>query len=330
MEPRRSAAFSERSQPSSAVKDPRTESSDVPKRLAVKILLTGKTGQLGWELERILPSIGDVVALDRRVLDLADSDSIRRAVRDLRPTLIVNAAAYTAVDQAEDETELAHAVNAEGPGILAEEAKKIDAALIHYSTDYVFDGRKTSPYTEDDPTGPLNVYGKTKLAGEQAIQAVGVPHLIFRASWVYAMRGKNFLRTILRLAAEREELRIVDDQIGVPNWADAIADSTCRVLARVAGKKSRFAAKDVSGVYHMSGAGQISWFEFAHVILEQTSNAALGGRKIQRVIPIKTVEYPTRARRPAYSVLNSEKLNVTFGVHLPDWKKQLELALRID
>src|SRR5438045_3256419 len=179
----------------------------------MKILITGKSGQLGWDLERVLTAIGDVVALDRSGLDLADPSSIRRVVAEIRPNLIVNAAAYTAVDLAEDQRELAHHVNAEAPAILAEEARKIGAGIIHYSTDYVFDGEKTAPYVEDDPTRPLNVYGRTKLAGEQAIQASGVPHLIFRTSGVYATRGKNFLLTILRLVSEREELRVVNDQI---------------------------------------------------------------------------------------------------------------------
>jgi dTDP-4-dehydrorhamnose reductase len=297
----------------------------------MKILLTGKTGQLGWELERILPAVGDVVALDRRGLDLADPNSIRRAVADIRPHLIVNAAAYTAVDLAEDEPELAHAINAEGPGILAEEAKKIGAALIHYSTDYVFDGCKASPYMEDDPTGPLNVYGRTKLAGEHAIQATGVPHLIFRTSWVYSTRGKNFLLTILRLAAEREELRVVNDQIGCPNWSRAVAEATAVVIKRASGSTGSPAIADVSGIYHMSSGGETTWYEFAKLILEKVKTVeSLSTRdrlSIRRVLPILTSEFPTRAVRPAYSVLSSSKLGRIFGTHLPEWSSQIAAAV---
>jgi dTDP-4-dehydrorhamnose reductase len=296
----------------------------------MKILLTGRNGQLGWELERALPAVGRVFAFDRQSLDLADVASIRRAILEVRPEIIVNAAAYTGVDAAENERELAWTINAKAPGFLAEEARKTGALLVHYSTDYVFDGTKGSPYTESDPTAPLNVYGESKLAGEGAIRDSGATHLIFRTSWVYATRGRNFFLTILRLAAEREELRIVDDQIGVPNWAGAIADATCRVLAQIAGAGSKFAVKDVSGLYHMSGLGQISWFEFANAILKETSNASLGPRRLQRVIPIKTAEYPTTAQRPAYSVLNSEKVDATFGARLPDWKIQLKQALKSD
>jgi dTDP-4-dehydrorhamnose reductase len=294
----------------------------------MKILLTGKTGQLGWELERILPAVGDVVALDRQGLDLAGQKSIRRAVAEVRPHLIVNAAAYTAVDLAEDEPELAHAINAEGPGILAEEAKKIGAALIHYSTDYVFDGRKTSPYTEDDPTGPLNVYGRTKLAGEQAIQAVGVPHLIFRTSWVYSTRGKNFLLTILRLASEREELRIVNDQIGCPNWSRSLAEATIDVVKRISEQAKLSAFGDFSGIYHMSGVGETTWYEFAKGILQKVSHPSIVDDlairlKAKRVIPIPTSEFPTRVQRPIYSVLSCSKLLKRFGIALPEWSIQL-------
>jgi len=297
----------------------------------MKILLTGKTGQLGWELERILPSVGNVVAFDRQGLDLADSNSIRRTVAEIRPDLIVNAAAYTAVDQAEDKPDLAHAVNAEGPGILAEEAKKLGAALIHYSTDYVFDGRKTSPYKEDDPTGPLNVYGRTKLAGERAVQAVGVPHLIFRTSWVYSTRGKNFLLTILRLASEREELRIVNDQIGCPNWSRCLAEATLGVINRISAQGGVPFLNKLSGIYHMSGTGQTTWCEFAVMILQNVTNQLEVSDtpsvfKAKRVIPISTSEFPTRAKRPAYSVLDNRKLFEEFGITLPMWSIQLSNA----
>ena len=298
----------------------------------MKILLTGKTGQIGWELERILPAIGTVVALDRRGLDLADPSSIRRAVSEIRPDLIVNAAAYTAVDLAEDEPELAHAVNAEGPGILAEEAKKMGAALIHYSTDYVFDGRKTSPYTEDDPTGPLNVYGKTKLAGEQAIQSIGVPHLIFRTSWVYSTRGKNFLLTIMRLACEKEELRVVNDQIGCPNWSRSIAKATASVIKYVSISGNRVAINGNSGIYHISGTRETTWYEFARLILDNVTQADVQDRShqlmVRNVTPIATRDFPTRAVRPAYSLLCSAKVREHFDVQLPDWKEQLQHCIQ--
>jgi dTDP-4-dehydrorhamnose reductase len=242
----------------------------------------------------------------------------------------VNAAAYTAVDLAEDEPELAHAINAEGPGILAEEAKKIGAALIHYSTDYVFDGRKTSPYTEDDPTGPLNVYGRTKLAGEQAIQTIGVPHLIFRTSWVYSTRGKNFLLTILRLASEREELRIVNDQIGCPNWSRAIAEATASVIKGASASGNSIALAERSGIYHVSGTGQTTWYEFAIAIVRKSKdgNCKYGPKfKVRRVLPIATGEFPVRARRPLYSLLDSSKLQRAFGVQLSSWELQLDDVL---
>ena len=198
----------------------------------MKILLTGKNGQVGWELQRTLTTLGDVVAIDRKGMDLANPDSIRNTIRAVRPDLIVNAAAYTAVDKAESEPELAMAINGIAPGIMAEEAGRLGAAMVHYSTDYVFDGTKTTPYTEGDILNPINVYGKTKLAGEQAVQAAGIPHLIFRTSWVYGLRGRNFLLTILRLAKEWDELKIVDDQIGAPTWSRMVAEATATILAQ--------------------------------------------------------------------------------------------------
>ena len=223
-----------------------------------RILLTGKNGQVGWELQRTLAPLGEVVVLDRRQLDLSDPDQIRERVREISPDLIVNAAAYTAVDRAEAEPEPAMAVNGTAPGLLAEEAKRIGAAIIHYSTDYVFDGAKTTPYTEEDAPNPLNVYGRTKLAGEQAVQAAGVPHLILRTSWVYGMRGKNFLLTILRLAREREELKIVDDQIGAPTWSRTIAEATAQILTSGA-----WPVSGASGIYHLTASGSTSWYGFA-------------------------------------------------------------------
>src|SRR5580704_13849137 len=283
-----------------------------------KILLTGKNGQVGHDLQGLLPRLGEVVALDRQQLDLSRPDEIRRVIRGIRPTLIVNAAAYTAVDLAVKEPSLAQAINAEAPAIMAEEAKRIGAALIHYSTDYVFDGSKNSPYEETDPTNPINVYGKTKLAGEQAIRDSGVHHLIFRTAWLYSTRGKNFLLTILRLATEREELRIVNDQIGAPTWSREIASATAEVLEKLFDRTGNASAwAESSGTYHMTAGGETSWFEFAKAILDKAkkqatspapwSAAATHGKPLlsREVTPITTAEYPTPARRPAYSVLSN-------------------------
>jgi dTDP-4-dehydrorhamnose reductase len=284
-------------------------------------MLIGKNGQVGWELQRTLASLGEVVALDRQQLDLSDPDQIREQVQGIKPNLIVNAAAYTAVDKAEEESKLAMAVNGIAPGILAEEAKRIYATIVHYSTDYVFDGTKTTPYTEEDTPNPLNVYGHTKLAGEQAIQAVGVPHLILRTSWVYGMRGKNFLLTILRLVHEHKELKIVDDQIGAPTWSRAIAEAATQILS--AGHLSVAAA---SGIYHLTASGNTTWYGFAKAILALDPNAA--EQVCKHIRPIPTAEYPTPARRPAYSVLSNAKLKANFGVALLDWEQGLQSALK--
>ncbi|MCL0030162.1 dTDP-4-dehydrorhamnose reductase [Thermodesulfovibrionales bacterium] len=286
-----------------------------------RIMLTGKNGQVGWELQRTLTPLGEVVALDRQRLDLTDPDQIRERVREIKPNLIVNAAAYTAVDRAEEEPELAMVVNGTAPGILAEEAKHLNAAIIHYSTDYVFDGTKTTPYTEEDAPNPLNVYGKTKLVGEQAIQAAGVPHLILRTSWIYGLRGKNFLLTILRLAREREELKIVDDQIGAPTWSRTIAEATAQIL-----KANTSSVMDSSGIYHLTASGSTSWYSFAKAILKLDSDRA--EQVCRQLKPILTAEYPTPARRPIRSVLSNAKLRAAFGIALPDWEQSLKLALR--
>jgi dTDP-4-dehydrorhamnose reductase len=303
--------------------------------MKLKILLTGKTGQVGRELDRLLPQLGEVVALDRQQLDLARPAEIRRIIREVQPGLIVSAAAYTAVDLAEKEEAIARAINADAPAVLAAEAKKVGAALVHYSTDYVFDGSKRTPYEEDDPPNPINAYGRTKLAGEQAIRESGVPHLIFRTEWVYAKQGRNFLLTILKLATQREELRIVSDQIGAPTSSRAIAHATIQILVQIfAPGPKRPSWPDVSGTYHMTAAGQASWYEFAKAILEQASQAdaksawlaaATAARPLiaQRIIPIPSLEYPAPARRPAYSVLSTARLAKTFGVQLPDWRTQL-------
>jgi len=279
------------------------------------ILVTGASGQVGFELVRLLAPHGDVIVADHERLDLGDPDAVVDAVRGAKPGLIVNAAAYTAVDLAEKETEKAAAVNARAPGILAEEAKRIGAALVHYSTDYVFAGDRTTPYPEDAATGPLNVYGATKLEGERAIEAVGGAALVFRTSWVYGRRGKNFLLTIERLAAERDELRIVADQVGVPNWCRTLAEATERVVA-----SGIPALAERAGLYHLSSTGSASWYEFARAIVGDTAKP--------RVVPIATADYPLPARRPAYGVLDTSRFESTFGFALPAWQDALERCRR--
>ncbi len=285
----------------------------------MKILLTGSSGQVGYELARSLQGIGEVVALERAQLDLSDLDQVRDVIRRVRPGLIVNPAAYTAVDKAESEPELAYRINAEAPGLMAQEAKVLGAALVHYSTDYVFDGSEPAPRVEDDATGPLNVYGASKLAGEQAIAAAGIAHLIFRTSWVYGMRGKNFLLTMMRLAREREELRVVADQHGAPTWSRTIADTTALVLSQAHAGGSEWWRQN-SGVYHLSSQGQTSWFDFTKAILEEAGIDC-------RVLPIASDQYPVPAKRPQYSVLSSERLMARF-CHLPEWRAALRLCLK--
>jgi dTDP-4-dehydrorhamnose reductase len=299
------------------------------------ILLTGKSGQVGRELNRLLPYLGEIVACDRGQLDLSRPADVREAIRTVRPNIIVNAAAYTAVDRAESDEPMARAVNADAPGAMAEEAKRIGAVLVHYSTDYVFDGTKRTPYVEEDLPNPQNAYGRTKLAGEQAIQQSGAAHLIFRTAWVYAREGKNFLLTILRLATEREELRIVRDQIGTPTSSQEIAAATSRVLTQLLARGAvQESFSTVSGIYHVTASGETSWHAFAKGILEESTLsdrsmpwliAAIGQRPLiaRRVIGIGTDEYPTRARRPAYSVLSNGRLARVFGVLLPDWRTAL-------
>jgi dTDP-4-dehydrorhamnose reductase len=310
-----------------------------------RILLIGKNGQVGHDLQQVLPACGELTAVGHEQLDLSAPEAIRRAVQEIRPQLIINAAAYTAVDQAERDEPAARAINAVAPGILAEQAKKIGAALIHYSTDYVFDGTKTTPYEESDPTNPLGAYGRTKLAGEQAIRDSGVAHLIFRTAWVYSRRGKNFLLTVLRLSTEREELRIVKDQIGAPTSSRELAEATAKVisqLSRTEGGAAEEKLAAASGIYHMTAGGATDWSQFAAGILDHAS-AATEGRKpawllttlhgapliARRVVPITTSEYPTPAGRPPYSVLSNERLAKTFGIRLADWKTQLRRVFEV-
>ncbi|MBB5497116.1 dTDP-4-dehydrorhamnose reductase [Paraburkholderia sp. MM5384-R2] len=287
------------------------------------ILVTGVNGQLGYELARTLQGLGNVVAVDRSRLDLSNLDQIRAVVRDLRPALIVNPAAYTAVDKAEEERDLAMRINGEAPGVLAEEAKKLGAALIHYSTDYVFNGTKEGAYVEDDPTDPQNVYGRSKLAGEQAIAASGVNHLVLRTSWVYGTRGKNFLLTMLRLGADRPELKVVADQFGAPTWCNTIATLSAHLCAQ------SFAAEDGtkwwderSGIYHLCAGDSTSWHGFASAIFEL---ADLPNRP--NTLPIPAADYPTPAKRPANSRMSNDKLARVFGLAAPHWRDALKLCL---
>lgn len=294
-----------------------------------RILVTGKNGQLGWELQKALRPLGDVIALSREQLDLTDLDDVRRKVREAKPDIVVNAAAYTAVDQAEEHPEAARLINAVAPAVLAEEANKIQALLIHYSTDYVFDGTKALPYLESDPANPLNVYGMTKLEGEKAIAAIGGSYLIFRTSWLYALRGKNFALTMLRLARERDEVRVVDDQIGVPNWSRVIAEATAQATAEASRRIDAATFGDLKGIYHLSGTGAISWFQFAREILNLAGDCKqlqATERPTGKIVNISTAEYPSRTPRPKYSVLSSAKLQKTFGVVAPSWDEQLRRA----
>ncbi|MFJ2989764.1 dTDP-4-dehydrorhamnose reductase [Collimonas sp. NPDC087041] len=286
-----------------------------------RILLTGKNGQVGYELERSLQGLGEIIAVDRSRMDLSDLDQVRDVIRQVKPDLIVNPAAYTAVDKAETEPGLAMRVNGEAPAVMAAEAKKLGAALIHYSTDYVFDGTKNSPYAEDDETNPINIYGKSKLAGELAIREAGIPHLILRTSWVYGMRGKNFLLTILRLAQERDELRIVGDQFGAPTWSRTIAEVTSHIVAQlnVAGDSATW-WRENQGTYHLTAQGNTSWAGFTKQILANAKS-----QKSVLVSAITTAEYPLPAKRPQYSVMSSEKLMGRFGV-LPTWDMALGLC----
>ena len=293
----------------------------------MRILVTGIAGQVGRDLLAELAPAGDVVGLDRAAMDLASPQSIRDAVRRVSPGIIVNPAAYTAVDRAESEPELAMRVNGEAASVLAQEARRLGAWLVHYSTDYVFDGSKPTPYREDDPTGPASVYGRTKLAGEQAIAASGCRHLMLRTSWVYSLHGRNFLLTMQRLAGERDELRVVADQVGAPTTSLAIAQATARLLARL-----RAPADGLDGIYHMTCGGATSWCGFAQAIVERLPHIAqaLGLPAPQRrpsVTAIRTEDYPTPARRPANSVLDNGKLQRTFGIRLPEWEQAFDALL---
>jgi len=289
----------------------------------VRILLTGQRGQVGWELQRALATLGEVVAVDVDTMDLADPAQVVRQVRQVAPDLIVNPGAYTAVDRAEEEQELAFAVNGAAPGVLAEEARRLGAALIHYSTDYVFDGSKAEPYREEDTTHPVNTYGRSKLAGEAAVAAVGGTHLILRTSWVFGRRGHNFATTMLRLAHEREVLRVVDDQIGAPTWCRFLAEATAQLIARAGADPAGF-FRERGGLYHMSAAGHTSWHGFTQLLLALQPGGP--DQPLARLEAIPTSAYPTPARRPANSVLSNDRLRDTFGIALPDWQVGVRFA----
>jgi len=289
------------------------------------ILLTGASGQVGWELQRTLSTIGKVVTPSRDELDLSRPSTLAQAVRKIKPDLIVNPAAYTAVDKAETEKELAHAVNAESPMMLAREADRLGISLVHYSTDYVFDGRKPSAYVETDAPGPLGVYGASKLEGEKAVTDSGASHLILRTSWVYGQRGRNFLLTMQRLAQEREVIGVVNDQFGAPTWSRSIAEASAQILALwLSPGATDDDRRRLSGIYHLSCAGKTSWHGFTEAIL---SHMRSPDRHLAVLKPITTAEFPTAARRPANSVLDNRKLQQTFGMVMPNWKDALKLCL---
>lgn len=297
--------------------------------MAMKILLLGKDGQVGWQLQRSLAPHGDVVACGRDRCNLSDLAQIRSVVREIRPAIIVNAAAYTAVDRAESESDLAWRINAEAPGMLAAEAAALGALLVHYSTDYVFDGTKAAPYLETDPTAPLSVYGRSKLAGEEAIRAVGGKSLIFRTSWVFGARGHNFIKTILRLAREKDTLNVVADQIGSPTPAALIATVTGVVLAMLA--HGRGLKEGENRLYHLTASRPVSWCEFARTVVDLAGSAPGFDLRLKpaAINPIATSEYPTPARRPANSRLDCTRLENDFGLQMPDWQPYLERMLQL-
>lgn len=288
-----------------------------------RILLIGKNGQVGWELQRTLACLGEVHAFDSSNLNLADPSMIRSVIQTIHPQIVVNAGAYTAVDKAESEKELSHSINAKGSAILADEARRWGFMLVHYSTDYVFDGKSTAPYTENAATGPINNYGQSKLDGEIAIRDSKCKHLIFRTSWVYSNRGKNFLATMLNLAKTKTSLSIVSDQVGAPTWSRSIAEATSLIVQQTL----RTTGDSLWGTYHMTCEGETSWHGFAQEIFSLMS-AYDTTFKAPEVKAITAAEYPTPAKRPAYSMLDNHKLNSTFNIALPNWKKALELCLQ--
>jgi dTDP-4-dehydrorhamnose reductase len=293
----------------------------------MRLLVTGADGQVGWELIRSLAPLGETIALNRRGCDLARPEALPAIFGAMRPDVIVNAAAYTAVDRAEEEEAVAMLVNGTAPGVLAEAARAVSALLIHYSTDYVFDGKETRPYREEDAPCPINAYGRSKLAGENAVRQVDCDHLVLRTSWVYAARGQNFVRTVLRLASNRDELRIVADQIGTPNWARHLADATAHVVRQAVAERA--AGAFTSGLFHLTSAGAVSWHGFAQAIIALASREGLlAWQEPPPVHAIPTEEYPRPAARPKNSTLAGDRLHERFDLALPHWKQALTLCLR--
>lgn len=290
------------------------------------ILLFGATGQVGWELNRSLQPLGEVIALSRKDVDFSHPEGLRDIVRQSRADIIVNAVAYTAVDRAESEEALAHIVNADAVAVLAEEAKRLNALLVHYSTDYVFDGTKPEPYIEEDQPNPINAYGRTKFAGEQKIQAIGCRYLILRTSWVYSWRGQNFVRTILQLAQQRDQLNIVADQFGTPTSARLIADVTSAILSEIRHEESSEAQQPI-GIYHLTSLNHTSWHGFAQAILNAAQGSLLKSTKVANLAAIASEQYPQPAPRPKNSRLNCDAIKSRFGIHLPDWEIGLRLCL---
>lgn len=288
-----------------------------------RILVTGSSGQLGQELQPFLAPLGEVSSLSREQLDLAQPEAIATIVADLKPDIVINAGAYTAVDRAETETDLAFAVNGKAPGVLAKAAQQVGATLVHISTDYVFDGTQSHPYQDTDPTNPIGAYGKSKLMGEEAVKANCDRYLLIRTAWVYGSHGKsNFVKTMLRLGAEREELRVVFDQVGSPTWTGDLAQAIAQLVPHLSPEFS----PELTGTYHYTNSGVCSWYDFAIAIFEEAK--AIGfPLKVERVVPITTAEYPTPARRPAYSVLSCAKISKVLGTHPPHWRQGLRQML---
>jgi dTDP-4-dehydrorhamnose reductase len=290
----------------------------------MNILLFGKNGQVGWELQRTLAPLGDVTSLDYPEINFADPEGLRRVVEEARPDVIVNAAAYTAVDKAENEPELARAINAAAPGLLAAVARARQAAIIHYSTEYVFDGRKGQPYTESDTPNPLNLYGLSKLEGERAVQEVGGAHLVLRTSWVYSTRVGGFVNKVLGWSRQQKTMRVVEDQVGNPTWCRMLAEATAHLLAMSRRDPYGWIGEH-AGLYHLAGSGHASRLEWAEAILNY--DPARGEQAVEKIEPAFTKEFPSPAERPLYSPLNCDLFKQTFGYSLPNWKKALQLAM---
>ena len=289
----------------------------------MNILLFGKDGQLGWELQRSLTPLGKIHAFGRGEVDLNDGDMIKNIITRLKPSVIINAAAYTAVDKAEQDQDNCFAVNTDAVSVMAEEAQKRNALLVHYSTDYVFDGKNEQGYSEDDIANPLNIYGKSKYQGERAVQQSGADYLIFRTSWMYATRGENFARTILKLAGERQELQIVNDQYGAPTSAELIADITALALYKVLNDADN--RQKYNGIYHLTAAGSTNWFDYASYVLKLAGNKGMSFKLDQQKLSgIPAEQYPAPAKRPKNSYLNTDKIKSVFGIHLPDWQYHVQ------